>query len=132
MPSTAMRAKSRHCRLEDVDALAGNLGTIERGTGDITAGMGEVRDDTRAYRILDGRNYDRDRRGRSFCRDRHHRADGDDDVGIKLHQLGSKRFSRRPTSLKVPVFDFEILPLDITKFPQTIFQGFDEGWKLRS
>jgi hypothetical protein len=34
-------------------------------------------------------------------------------IGIKLHQLGSKRFSRRPASWKVPVFDFEILTLDI-------------------
>ena len=65
-------SRCRFCRC-DVDALAGKLGTIEHGTGDITAGMGEVRDDTRGYRILDGRHYDRDRPGRSFCRDRHHR-----------------------------------------------------------
>lgn len=57
--------------------------------------MRDVRDDTRAYRI-GNEDCDRNRRGRSFCCERLLSAQGDDDIGTKLDQLGSKDVNRCP------------------------------------
>src|SRR6476661_5675329 len=76
-------------------------------------------------------DYDRDRRGRSFCCDRLRSAPSDDNIGTKLDQLGSKQICRRSRDYSEPVFELEILTFDITKFPETVFHDFNKIWNLR-
>jgi hypothetical protein len=64
--------------LQDLQPLAADVARLGAHPGDVGAGSAQACDQSRADRVPDGREYDRDRRGcglRRLCRERPHPRD---------------------------------------------------------
>jgi hypothetical protein len=87
--------------LQDLEPLAGERPRVDGHAREIVAGGGVARNQSRADRIADPREHDRDRRRRGLGGHRVRGADGDDHVGLRRDQRLGLRLDVGAGALRV-------------------------------
>ena len=108
-------AAGRHQLHQDLQPLAVEFGRQEADAGQVSAGMGERRDQPASDHVV-GRGDQRDRPGRRLCRRyRGCAAGGEQDVGSQLHQLRGCACGLLRGPEKAPIDD-QVLAFDKARF----------------
>src|SRR5262252_8690077 len=106
---------SDHSLLENFHTFAGDFGTVERNTGDVTPRTRKACDKATAQRIGGGCQDNGNGGGLPFCRERRGCADDDYGVGSEARKLCRKLVVALRLTEHEPVFDCKILTFDIAK-----------------
>ena len=99
--------------------------------GGIPARSGEARDEAEPYGVGDDRHDDRDC-GRRVLGGHRCLAARDDDVYLKADQIGSEAWEAFVSSLRPPVLDADVSPVDIAKLAKPLLERFDKGGGRRT
>ena len=112
--------------LKQLDPFRSQLGRIDRTPGHVAARMRETCHEPVADRVLAARHYDRNGRGRAFCREGRRRPLRDDEIDLLGYKLG--RELRQPFGLAATpaVLDGDVLADNVAMLVHAGEKGFLE------
>jgi hypothetical protein len=97
-----------------------------RHTGCVTARPGKVCDEPLDYGVGRGREHDRYRRRRGFCRERRRSAGCGDHRDLPAHQIGRQRRQPIIVTLCPAIFDRHVAAFDEARFAQALAERGDK------
>jgi hypothetical protein len=101
----------RNSLTQKFETLAGEIGALNRHSGDVAAWMREIGYQTAADRVVGHRKDNRNDPRRPLER-RNARSVRNNDIDFPLHELGRNLCDAFGTSLRPPIFDGDVAALD--------------------
>ena len=110
--------------LSSSSRLPDNSSVHVRNAGNIAAGSRKGSDNADPDRIADTDEYNGNRRGSLFSRQRALRGPGKNHIGLKTHKLSGVLLKKLSFSFCPTIIDDQVFTLHVTVITQTLEQGF--------
>src|SRR5262245_19047444 len=118
-------AKTRNNFAQEVKALVGDIGFLERKSGDVTARPRQTRDQAAADGVSRHSKNDRDHGCRLLSRRNGGSSIGDDNVDVEPNELRRKFGIALAAALRIPIFNRKIATFDPAELAQPLHKSSD-------
>src|SRR5262249_19935090 len=115
--------EARDALLEQLEPLSAELWIYRAQSSDVPAWAGQGGDESRADRVVVDGHHNGDRRRRLSGHASRLRTSRDDDIDVRLHQLGCCLARQVEFAVSPSVINQDVSALDVTEIAKTLLQG---------